>query len=98
GVLELRANRAVSSTFESNRCYIVCDTHPSFVAFAARYEPITNPDTSGHGGFSAPPCNQKFSFHFFAPVWVMRDHLVGGRLDRYLDHTATVVAIVVAVV
>src|SRR5262249_2124936 len=50
GVLELSANRAASSTFERNRCYIVCHTHPSFVAFVIRYQPITNPDTSDDGG------------------------------------------------
>ena len=53
GVLELSANRAASSTFERNRCYIVCDTHPSFMAFVVRYQSITNSDTSDDGGFPA---------------------------------------------
>src|SRR5215469_5160831 len=53
GVLELSANPAAPSTFERYRCYIVCDTHPSFMAFVVRYQPITNPDTSDDGGFPA---------------------------------------------
>jgi len=53
GVLELSANRAAPSTFERYRCYIVRDTHPSFMAFVVRYQPITNPDTSDDGGFPA---------------------------------------------
>ena len=53
GVLELSANRAAPSTFERYRCYIVCDTHPSFMAFVVRYQPITNPDTSDDRGFPA---------------------------------------------
>jgi hypothetical protein len=53
GVLELSANRPASPTFERNRRYIGCDTHPSFIAFAVRYQPITNPDTSEDGGFPA---------------------------------------------
>src|SRR5262245_23708218 len=53
GVLELSANRATSSTFERDRCYIVCDTHPSFMTFVVRYQAITNPDTSDDGGFPA---------------------------------------------
>src|SRR5262249_56305147 len=32
-VLELAANQSAPSTFELNRCDIVCDTHPSFIAF-----------------------------------------------------------------
>src|SRR5262252_3627436 len=54
GVLELSANRAAPSTFERYRCYVVCDTHPSFMAFVVRYQPITNPDTSDDGGFPEP--------------------------------------------
>ena len=53
GVLELGANLSASSTFERNRCDIVGDTHPSFIALIVRYQPITNPDTSGDGGFPA---------------------------------------------
>src|SRR5262249_43404511 len=53
GVLELSSNRATSSTFERDRCYIVCDTHPSFMTFVVRYQAITNPDTSDDGGFPA---------------------------------------------
>src|SRR5262249_31127818 len=53
GILELSANRAAPSTFERYRCYVVCDTHPSFMAFVVRYQPITNPDTSDDGGFPA---------------------------------------------
>src|SRR6516164_5686820 len=39
GVLELSANRAAPSTFERYRCYIVCDTHPSFMALLFAISP-----------------------------------------------------------
>src|SRR5262249_8858631 len=64
GVLELSANRAASSTFERNRCDIVCDTHPSFMAFIVRNQPVTNPDTSADGGFPALVSDQKFALNF----------------------------------
>src|SRR5262249_49546304 len=71
GVLELSANRAAPSTFERYRGYIVCDTHPSFMAFVVRYQPITNPDTSDDGGFPALISNEKFALNFYAHVWVI---------------------------
>src|SRR5262249_33714366 len=71
GVLELSANRAASSTFERNRCYIVCDAHPSFIAFVVRYQPITNPDTSDDGGLPALVSNYKFAINFCPHVWVI---------------------------
>src|SRR5262245_54420298 len=36
------------------RCDIVCDTHPSFMAFVVRYQPIANPNTSRVTAFFQP--------------------------------------------
>jgi hypothetical protein len=53
GVLELGANVSAPSTFERNRCNVVGDTHPGFIAFIVGDQPITNPHSSGDGGFPA---------------------------------------------
>jgi hypothetical protein len=68
-VLELAANQSAPSTFERNGCDIVCDTHPSFMAFIVRNQPVTNPDTSADGGFPALVSDQKFALNFQAHVW-----------------------------
>src|SRR5262245_312224 len=63
-VLKLSAGQAASPTFERDRCYIVCDAHPSLIAFIVRYQPIANSDASDDGVFPIVVSNQKFSFNF----------------------------------
>src|SRR5262249_61360045 len=44
-------------------------TCSSFMAFIARNQPVTNPDTSADGGLPALVSDQKFALNFQAHVW-----------------------------
>jgi hypothetical protein len=55
--MELKHHQADLVGVHPNRRYIVCDTHPSFMPFVVRYQPIANSHASDDRVFLAVMSN-----------------------------------------